>query len=208
MTHRLFLLRHGLSTANQSRIRQGQLDYPLADEGRNQVHALVDFWQSQGLTFDMILSSPLKRASETAQIIAQAFGAPIEMDDRWMERYAGHVQGLPLDQTATYYADRPAPNAYQGVFEDGESLVDLHLRAAHALQAILQRPDGVYLIVAHGAVLAAAVRAAIGLTPSAWAAPVRIEFGNAAYAELSLDSERHTWHLARVNATAPARHRP
>lgn len=203
MTHRIFLLRHGLSTANQSRIRQGQLDYPLADEGRHQVRGLVAYWQAEGRRFDAIISSPLRRAHETAQIIAQALGTEIELDDRWMERHAGHVQGLPLDQTADYYTDHPAPNAYQGVFGDGESLIDLHLRAAQALQTLLQRPGGDYLVVAHGAVLGAAVRAAVGLIPSAWAPPVRIEFGNAAYAELSLDSERHGWRVVRVNATAP-----
>ena len=62
----LILLRHGQSEGNLARIFQGQLDYPLTDKGREQARAARE--RLGDYTPDLLLSSPLKRAYETAQI--------------------------------------------------------------------------------------------------------------------------------------------
>src|SRR4028118_1907949 len=65
----LLLIRHGQSTANASGVWQGQLDFPLSEEGRRQAagagHAL------KGATISGVYASPLSRAFETAEIIAR-----------------------------------------------------------------------------------------------------------------------------------------
>ncbi|MCK5318320.1 MAG: phosphoglycerate mutase family protein, partial [Anaerolineales bacterium] len=45
MVHKITLLRHGLSVGNQKGIIQGQMDYPLSDEGSKQTHSLLRYWK-------------------------------------------------------------------------------------------------------------------------------------------------------------------
>src|SRR4028119_269163 len=65
----MLLIRHAQSTANASGVWQGQLDFPLSEEGRRQAagagHAL------KGATISGVYASPLSRAFETAEIIAR-----------------------------------------------------------------------------------------------------------------------------------------
>ncbi len=68
----IIFLRHGESVGNAELRWQGQADFALTDKGREQAQALADRWRSEGMQFDHILASPLKRAKETADIIADA----------------------------------------------------------------------------------------------------------------------------------------
>src|SRR3712207_9239829 len=70
----LVLIRHGQSTANATGVWQGQLDFPLSEEGRRQ--ARLTGRALAGESFDGIYSSPLSRAFETAEIISREAGFP------------------------------------------------------------------------------------------------------------------------------------
>jgi broad specificity phosphatase PhoE len=202
MTYDIYLLRHGASTGNQLSLRQGQLDYPLSAEGEDQIRRLAAHWHAQHLEFDAIVSSPLARARRSADILSEVLSAPVSEDPLWMERHAGEAQGTLL-QASHGIPKQPRPHAYEPLFKDGETRTDLHARATTGLQALLSRPPGTYLVVSHGGILGAAVRAAIGLQPSGWNTPVYIRFDNAAYAELVLDDARQTWSIVHVNARVP-----
>jgi 2,3-bisphosphoglycerate-dependent phosphoglycerate mutase len=80
MTHRLTFLRHGQSVAN----RDGIAGAP--DFFRARARAKPRAWGPEPLEFDLILSSPLKRASETASILSDHLGVPIELEPQWVER--------------------------------------------------------------------------------------------------------------------------
>jgi broad specificity phosphatase PhoE len=205
MRYHLFLLRHGASTGNQNAIRQGRLDYPLSPQGEAQIQQLGEHWRVSGLTFDKIITSPLSRARRSAEILADRLGAPLVEDPLWLERHAGQAQGHALVVGQSFYEEGKRPHAYEPLYGDGESLTDLHARAAAALTAVLSRPPGTYLVVAHGGILGAAVRAALGLQPTAWNIPVYVRFDNASFAELALDDHHLTWSLMHVNASAPPR---
>ena len=77
MIHFITLLRHGESEGNISGVLQGQTDYPLTKTGIEQAQRLASTWKAQDVKFDLIISSPLLRASQTAQIIATNLGSPI-----------------------------------------------------------------------------------------------------------------------------------
>ena len=63
----LYLVRHGQSQANANHIMQGaKIDQPLTDKGRMQANETKE--KLSGIQFDKIFVSPLKRASETAEI--------------------------------------------------------------------------------------------------------------------------------------------
>jgi len=86
----LILTRHGLTTAGESAVLGGQLDVVLAPEGRAQAEALAR--RLTGVRIDRIISSPMLRALETAQIVAT--GRPVEVDERLRELDYGRWEGL------------------------------------------------------------------------------------------------------------------
>ena len=183
MTHRLTLVRHGQSVANRDGIVQGHLDSPLADSGRRQAAALAEIWRAAGLRFDHLLSSPLQRAVQTAEILAASLGLQLETDTLWMERDLGRAQGVSLTDFLAASQRRGVLSPFEPAFEGGESAWDLHTRAARAVQGIVHRPEGDYLIVSHGGILNAVLRVVLGIPPSAQRAP-RFHFSNGGYARI------------------------
>lgn len=91
MTKTIYIFRHGQTDYNVARRVMGQLDIPLNDVGRVQAAELAN--KLETATIDVIYSSPLTRAIETAQAIADKIGAPIITDARLMERNNGKLQG-------------------------------------------------------------------------------------------------------------------
>jgi broad specificity phosphatase PhoE len=188
MSHRLTFLRHGESVANREGIVQGHLDSPLSDLGREQAEVLASAWAVEPLRPNLIIASPLMRASETASILSTRLGVPIELDPQWKERHLGQAQGIRVLDFLGASRRRPARPPFAAAYEDGEGTWDLYLRAAAAVRSVIRRPPGRYLIVSHGGILNAAFRAILGLAPAPGHAP-RFDLGNCGYAHLSMDSE-------------------
>lgn len=199
--HRIWLVRHGLSTANRDHIRQGQMDFELAPEGHQQAERLADRLSSEKLQFDILVASPLRRAVQTAEIVSAQLDLPIEYDARWSERAAGVAEGKPHEDLESEQLYAATPHAHEPIFAQAESKLDLHLRAAAALQALLRRPAGNYLVIAHGGVMSAAIRASLGLAPSGRGTEPGFAFDNTAIAVLIYDPDRGNWILERLNDT-------
>ncbi len=194
MTHQLTLVRHGQSVANRDGIVQGHLDSPLSDLGRRQAEALASAWRADGVRFDHLLSSPLLRARQTAEIFALSLGLDLETDPVWMERDLGRGQGMLLADFLDASHRMPASTPFQPTFESGESAWELHARAARALQGIVNGPASGYLIVSHGGLLNAVLRVALGIPPTAQRAP-RFHFSNGGYARIGMAADG-SWTLA------------
>ena len=64
---RFYILRHGETALNAKRVMQGRLDEPLDEKGKEL--AAITGRAMKGIRFDRCISSPLKRASQTAEII-------------------------------------------------------------------------------------------------------------------------------------------
>jgi 2,3-bisphosphoglycerate-dependent phosphoglycerate mutase len=202
LIHEITLLRHGLSVANSEGILQGQLDSPLTVEGRQQAEALATFWQATGTCFDQIITSPLRRALETAEIIAPSFDLTVEVDDRWMERAMGAAEGASIEDARAWYSNRERPTSYEPIFDKGESDIDLFRRAAEALQSLLIRPPGSFLVISHGAFLSTVFRVVLGLAPSGgrFRNP-RIIFSNTGFTSLDYNHADARWTIKKLNAT-------
>ena len=201
MSHELWFLRHGQSVGNQQGIRQGQRDYPLTDHGRHQIQQLAKRWQSSDQDFNQIISSPLTRARQSAEIIAQALAIGLEFDDNWKERHSGQAEGKQLvsgrkDDASRHHAPAHAPS-----FPQGESRLDLHIRACSGLQKIMDQPPGRYLIVAHGGVMNAALHAILGLSPSGQGPLPRFIIDNGAFSVADYDPARGHWSIVVHNLT-------
>jgi uncharacterized phosphatase len=87
------LLRHGESEGNSAGVLQGQSDYPLTKTGLDQAQRLASYWKSIQVQFDLIITSPLLRALQTAEVVANYLQVPVEFNPAWKERYFGELQG-------------------------------------------------------------------------------------------------------------------
>jgi broad specificity phosphatase PhoE len=201
MTHTITLLRHGLSVANESGVVQGQLDYPLSDVGKAQAADLAEYWSSQGRRFDVIVSSPLLRARQTAEIVGARLSVPIEFDPRLMERHMGEAQGLPGDEFDRLRKNDARPSPYEPMFDSGESYWDLHRRAGDALQDMVRRQPGEYLVVSHGALLNALLRGLLGVAPYGKTRSARFVFENTGFARVQYMADTARWRIETLNAT-------
>ena len=95
-------MRHGLSELNIKGLYAGSTDSSLVDEGREQARQAGQ--TAKSLSIDLIVSSPLSRALETAQIVAKEIGytpEKIVIDNRITERYFGRLEAQPYAKTHT-----------------------------------------------------------------------------------------------------------
>ncbi len=197
--HTIWLVRHGLSTGNRDGIRQGQRSFELAPEGQRQAQALAGRLESVPNRFDALIASPLTRARQTAEIVSAALDLEIEFDERWQERGAGVAEGQVKEELASENQYATTPHAHEPIFKHAESKLDLHLRAVQALQTLLRRPAGRYLVISHGGIMSAALRAALGLAPRGRATEAGFAFANTGVAVLTYDHARGHWILERLN---------
>ncbi len=206
---KLFLIRHGLSVANREHIVQGQSDYPLSEEGRVQSQKLAKYLSASTDTPTSILSSPLMRARETAEILAEALGCGVEYDDLWMERRLGEAQGVDYETVRSWFASKGLPSPYEPIHGNGESWLELYIRADRALLSIMKRPAGTYIVVSHGGFLNAVLRAILGLAlHSGRTYPPRFVFDNTGFAQVEYDEEYASWQIVRLNAMPHLKVRP
>ena len=84
----IYVVRHGQTDWNLEGRFQGRIDIELNEKGKAQAKKTKG--KLEGIKFDKVFSSPLKRAFETAQIITDE---PIEVDDRIIERCNGQLEG-------------------------------------------------------------------------------------------------------------------
>lgn len=197
--YKLVFLRHAESVGNAEGYFQGQEDFPLTERGRAQVKALVARWQAEGRDFDHIIASPLSRTRETAEGVANMLGMSIEFDPIWMERHNGVVSGLKHDLAHERFPMPNFRNPYVKFAETGEGDWELYLRAGQALQQLLARDPGRYLIVSHGGLLNQMMKAIIGVAPHANYQGPQFRFGNTAFASVTYFADSHRWYIEGLN---------
>jgi 2,3-bisphosphoglycerate-dependent phosphoglycerate mutase len=193
------ILRHGESQGNFEGRHQGQADFPLTDLGRQQARALVDRWKLEKKVFDLIISSPLIRARETAEIISTELKAPVELDPLWMERNNGLMAGLSPEEVRDTLPQPDFIHPYQAIGQTGESQWELYLRAGRAVQSLINRSPGSYLIVSHGGLLNMFFYAVLGIAPQPNFHGPRFRFNNAAFATVHYNPSSHRWYVVGIN---------
>jgi len=149
---KLILIRHGETEWNKQRRIQGcRSDTRLSPNGLEQADRLAAVLRRERI--DVIYSSPMKRASETAQIIAEACKLPVNVFNELREIDAGELDGLfereltgPYETAWKEFRNGNASTPLPG----GESLQDLQKRTSWAVDRMLEKHiDGTVLVVAH-----------------------------------------------------------
>jgi 2,3-bisphosphoglycerate-dependent phosphoglycerate mutase len=188
-------LRHGESVGNLENRFQGQADFPLTDRGRNQARQLARRWQAEKITFDRVISSPLARARETAEIICGGLKVLLEIDPEWMEIDNGLIAGMNYEDAAQVIPEPEFMTPYTRFGKTGESRWEVFLRAGHNIQKLLDHPTGRTLVVAHGGILNMAMYAILNIPVQADHSGARFMFHNTTFATFNYDADHHTWSL-------------
>lgn len=155
----MLLLRHGQSEWNAVRRWQGLADAPLTDLGRRQALTCASMLRSVDDQFTGVWSSPLKRAAETGEIIAEELGvATVGFDDRLREADAGEWQGMTPDEIELAYPGFLADHLRPPTFEAFEHVVERVFAALHDIAATSDPGDGPLVIATHSGVIRSVVR--------------------------------------------------
>lgn len=165
-TAQLCIARHGETDWNKRGILQGWLDVPINAQGRQQAHAMASHFARED--FEVVWSSTLVRARETADIIATRLGLPApRCHPDLKERHFGAIQGIPKSELAELNPAlleqilRRNPAAQ---FVGGESMDEFADRLLTAFSDIGRRHLGQrVLVVTHGWVLDVVTRHVSGL---------------------------------------------
>jgi alpha-ribazole phosphatase len=154
----LILVRHGRTAANKAGQLQGRLDQDLDEMGQRQAVAVANMVRAIG-PIDAVVSSPLKRAQQTAA----EFGLPVETDERFLELSYGVYEGVK-------HADVPSEvwnnwrKDFNYVPEGGESLAALDLRVRGACDDLAERAaESNVVVVSHVSPMKSAVAWALGV---------------------------------------------
>lgn len=150
----LVVVRHGESEGNARGLAQGRVHFPLTPLGERQAAAVAELMRSLGWQPDLVVTSPLLRCVQTAEIVAERLGAPDPVaDEAFTEIDCGTATGRPFAELAKEHKeffDRPA-SQWLGFAElGGESDAELVERVARGLDALPE--EGRVLLVTHGAV--------------------------------------------------------
>jgi 2,3-bisphosphoglycerate-dependent phosphoglycerate mutase len=166
--------------------------------GRAQAQQRLEEFRAKQFHFDRIISSPLQRARAVAELMSEGLGVPLELDPDWMEQDNGKIAGLPYEEAEQRFPRPLFRSPYEKPYDgSGESEWETYTRAARAVQNLVNRGAGSYLVVAHGKILNCALWAIFGLSPSNGTPSLRFSFADLGYAVLEYRPDRHTWHLDR-----------
>jgi broad specificity phosphatase PhoE len=149
-SNEVLLVRHGETDDNAAARFQGRRDTLLNERGREQSRALAESLRGEGVR--ALYTSPLQRASATAQIVADLLGLEAIVDERLMEADAGDWSGrLIADVTAenpqAWERWRSADPTFR--FPGGESVAEQTARVSAALADVAAGPLPA-LVVTHG----------------------------------------------------------
>ena len=167
---RLLLIRHGQSEANAEGRLQGHLDSPLSEQGRAQAQALARRLQGEGWQIAAFYASDLRRAAETADILAAHLGLPVAYDARLREYDYGPLNGLTwaeIEALGGQIGLALRLEAEWPTIPGAEEMEAFRARVTAALDDIRARhQDGdTAAIVAHGGSLSMLLAHLLGLPP-------------------------------------------
>jgi glucosyl-3-phosphoglycerate phosphatase len=199
---RLVLLRHGQTDYNVAGRMQGHLDSILTETGVEQAAAVAP--EIARLAPDRLISSDLRRAVDTAELVSAACGLPVKYDARLRETHLGEWQGRTVAEIedgwpgaiATWRSDPAwAPPG-------GESRIEVVRRSLPVVEELDEEyatgePDITVVLVAHGGLIAGLVCGLLALPSSTW--PAIGGIGNCRWAALARRADHPRWRLAGYN---------
>lgn len=139
----LILVRHGETDWNRTGRCQGVADIELNNNGRKQVRELAE--SLKNLDIAAVYSSDLRRALETARVIARHHSISVSIDEDLREMNQGELEGLMFSEIRERYVHvlkewRESPETL--ILPSGESLLEVQRRAWKAFEKVHRRHAG------------------------------------------------------------------
>jgi len=156
--NRVFLVRHGENPANITKeLSSRHVDYSLTEKGRMQARQTGHFFASQLYRIDEIYASPLKRAHETALLIAEPFGLSVTVMDNFREVDVGRLEDPPISmakwEVHNQIVDQWMTGNPEAIFPEGDNYHTLWGRFRAGLIEVLRGKNNRNLvIVGHGGI--------------------------------------------------------
>jgi glucosyl-3-phosphoglycerate phosphatase len=208
----LFLWRHGRTRSNAEGRFQGQIDVELDDVGRAESDAAATALAEQvggdaARGRVRIVSSDLRRCTQTARPLASRLGLTVDTDRALRERSCGQWEGLlRADVEERFPEDYGRWQSGEDVrIGGGESVADAAARTGAAITHHAELMDGgTLVVVCHGAAVRGAMAPMIGLDPHAYSRVEVLRNGHWAV----LRRRREAWVLSAYNVGVTARRDP
>lgn len=148
----IYLVRHGTTDDNKNGIFQGTRDTPLGTQGRRQAELLADRFET--MTVDAVYTSPLQRASLTAEMIAGRHGLLPVVDPRLKEQNCGLLEGKSGRENQRCFPEAMYNMTFRPAFfcaPEGETSREVYDRISEAIDEIAGRHPGKHVVVvSHG----------------------------------------------------------
>jgi broad specificity phosphatase PhoE len=164
---KLILARHGETTWNVEKVFRGRADVSLDEVGIKQAELLGKYLSDWRL--EAIYSSPVKRALDTANIVARYQKVPVRIAEGLIDFDFGEWQSLSEQEAKRLY---PAifnewhNNPHKVEMPGGESMEDVRRRAVEVVNDVLSRHQGDVLLVSHRVVIKVLICYLLGLDNS------------------------------------------
>ena len=196
---RLVLWRHGQTDYNVAGKVQGRVDIPLNEAGRAQAASAAPGLAALRPT--AIVSSPLRRARQTAEALSAVTGVDVRIDHGLVERSFGMWEGLGRARIEEGWPEQFA--VWRAGGDPAGVGVETRAAAAARVGAALERiaaavGEATVVVVAHGAAITLGATRLLGLDPSAWFGLRGLD--NCRYAVLSSTARSPGWRLERWNS--------
>jgi 2,3-bisphosphoglycerate-dependent phosphoglycerate mutase/probable phosphoglycerate mutase len=152
---------------------------------------------------DLLISSDLQRAAETAEIVGAAAGLPVKLDPRLRETHLGQWQGRTLAEVEAGWPGGLARWRSDPGWAppDGESRIDVVRRSRPVLEELDEQlvddVDATAVLVAHGGLIAGLVSGLLALPTTTW--PSIGGVGNCRWAALARRDDHPRWRLVGYN---------
>lgn len=149
---RIYIVRHCEAEGNIKRYFQGHTNGLPSEKGYVQLERLAERFAD--VHIDVIYSSPLTRAYETAQAINRGRGLEIQTDERLIEINGGKWEGVMWESFPELFPEETElweRDPANFVAPDGESMREVYERMSQAISDIAYRhPDSVVAVASHG----------------------------------------------------------
>lgn len=143
----IYIVRHGETVENNAKILQGHLPGHLTEQGKTQVGTTANALAEMNVPFDVIVSSDLQRAVDSADIIARRLQLTVETTPLLRERNWGEFTGMSIAEAAERFRIDG-----QWCFPEGtvETEAEIFARAQEALTMLGAHHGESLIVVTHG----------------------------------------------------------
>lgn len=187
--NRVYFVRHGEGQDNVARqFSYKRVDRPLTERGQLQASQTSEYLA--GMHIDEIFCSPMKRAHETAQIIAKRLGKELTIVPEFREVNVGDLDGQDFNDETWGFYHHITSEWYAGnssiSYPGGEDYVTLWARMRRGLEKVIRdKTNSDFLIVGHGGIFIATLKDLCPGLEISWLQ--NVEYYNCAITELELE---------------------